>query len=252
MIVDEQILEHPKMRRALDLAGPHAFCLWHAALGWSVRNLTDGEVPAETAVQLANRYAYDLDADRFLRVGADPQRLIDALTQAGLWEKPATQADRPKPQAAGYQIHDFPEYQPTRARFWQLWRRSERKREYDLLRQRVRRKQRDLPLSYDIDSKGSSVSDLSAAVSVPRELTEKHRRKPRDTEPFRQLAERVTGTDERTLPTWLNAAAGLAGEHAAAEAEAALKARRHGRPPLVNEAKYVTKVLQSLPRERTR
>ena len=85
--LDQGFPEHPKV---ID-AGPLAAWLHVRALGYCNRNLTDGAISHAIARELAP--------------GKRGQALVRRLVAAGLWEMTRT----------GYAIHDFLEYQPSRA-----------------------------------------------------------------------------------------------------------------------------------------
>lgn len=80
--IDDGMPEHPKILRLSD----RAFRLQVEGLCYSNRNLTDGFVPSQVAHRSGRKSALELVA-------------------AGCWDE----AD------GGYQIHDFDEYQPSRA-----------------------------------------------------------------------------------------------------------------------------------------
>lgn len=88
---DDEMADHPKILRAAETVGDSALATMVAALGYCNRKLTDGRVPAA--------------AVRGLTHHARPKVVAQALVDAGLWE----------PVDGGYQVHDFHEYQPSKA-----------------------------------------------------------------------------------------------------------------------------------------
>lgn len=89
--LDDGFADHPKFLKAGPLAGYLAIC----AIAWSGRNLTDGEIPEEQLPRLVN-----LDGFRVKH-----RDLADRLVQIGLWHR----------KEDGWLIHDFHEYQSSRA-----------------------------------------------------------------------------------------------------------------------------------------
>jgi hypothetical protein len=89
--LDDQFAEHPKVMRA----GPLAMAMHVAGLCYAARNLTDGIVPRSAAKRLIDLDDFDVSWSEVL---AD-------LLAAGIW----TEADD------GYEIHDYLEYQPSKA-----------------------------------------------------------------------------------------------------------------------------------------
>ncbi|MGH3627847.1 MAG: hypothetical protein ACRDRL_10470 [Sciscionella sp.] len=81
--VDDSFYDHPKIFDAPDCA----VALWTRAGAWSARNLTDGFVPAKLPARLCD----------------DPDTAIGQLVDRGVWRRTK----------AGYQFHDWSEYQPT-------------------------------------------------------------------------------------------------------------------------------------------
>lgn len=104
--VDDDFHDHPKVQ-ALN---PGSVGLWTLCGSWSADNLTDGFVPAHIAQR---------------KGGKNWGRFVDELVAAGLWDVvPAdthvsnTRVTREyrsrRDMPAGYQFHDWAEYQPTR------------------------------------------------------------------------------------------------------------------------------------------
>lgn len=105
--LDEEFPDHPKVVTAGPLAGWLHVC----ALAYCNRHLTDGFVPHAQVGRLVNFAGIiDLDVDpgpmdaRDLP-DASPYVLADRLVALGMWEK----------RQGGYVIHDFLDYQPSRA-----------------------------------------------------------------------------------------------------------------------------------------
>lgn len=88
--IDDQFPDHPKIAAC----GPLGMALQVAALCYSGRFLTDGFIPASVAPRLMN-----------LEGLANPEDVIQRLVNAGVWI----------PVDGGFQIHDYLEYQPSRA-----------------------------------------------------------------------------------------------------------------------------------------
>lgn len=91
--LDDQFDEHPKF----EAAGPLAGWLFVVGLTYAARNLTDGFVPRGAVRRLADWH----------RVGEDvtAAQLATELVEVGLWEAVE----------GGYQVHDYLDYQPSRA-----------------------------------------------------------------------------------------------------------------------------------------
>jgi hypothetical protein len=105
--VDDGFWRHPKVMDLPDAA----VALWTKSGSWSSDQLTDGEVP-KTAMRLVN----------------GRPKAADALVDAGLW----------KPTLAGWEFHDWADYQPTRTQV-----RQEREATAERVRQwRAKRKGR--------------------------------------------------------------------------------------------------------------
>jgi hypothetical protein len=88
--LDDHFDEHPKIAGLT--AG--ALVLWLRCLAYSNRNLTDGFVPDLIATERATR-----------SIHYAPEDVIEELVNAGLWTETKN----------GYQIHDYLEYQGSRA-----------------------------------------------------------------------------------------------------------------------------------------
>lgn len=86
--LDDHFDEHPKIARLDD----HALALFVCGLAYCNRNLTDGFIPSQVG----------LGQLRFCDGNTTPA--IRQLETVGMWEK----------KDGGWQVHDFPEYQPSR------------------------------------------------------------------------------------------------------------------------------------------
>lgn len=71
--IEDNMLDHPKWRRAISLGGDEALVVWLRLLSWCSRNLTDGHVPADMVSEVAR-----------VRYGVTRSRAIQALVTAGL------------------------------------------------------------------------------------------------------------------------------------------------------------------------
>jgi hypothetical protein len=83
--IDESMTEHPKVAQVSD----RAFRLHVSALCYANRVLTDGHVPDRVATQLV----------------PNGKRAANELVDAGIWER----------HNGGFEIHDYLEYQPSKA-----------------------------------------------------------------------------------------------------------------------------------------
>ena len=105
--LDEEFPDHPKVVTAGPLAGWLHVC----ALAYCNRHLTDGFVPRAQVGRLVN-WTGILDVDE-RDAGCDvndvpdvdPYALAERLVSLGIWER----------RQGGFAIHDFLEYQPSRA-----------------------------------------------------------------------------------------------------------------------------------------
>ena len=89
--IDDNFFSHPKVLQAW-WAYPTAIGLWPMTASYAGRQQTDGVVSAD--------YVHSLLPARRQR-----ERATEALVDAGLW----------LPNGAGWQFHDWTEYNPTRA-----------------------------------------------------------------------------------------------------------------------------------------
>jgi hypothetical protein len=119
--IDDRFNEHPKLARV----GPLGQALWLVGLAYSNRNLTDGFIPWSIAATLMNWEFLDAQGPTRIYVGmraplgpsevegwfVDEEGAVTSgyvirlLVEAGVWDK----CD------GGYLIHDFEDYQPTKA-----------------------------------------------------------------------------------------------------------------------------------------
>jgi hypothetical protein len=114
--IDDHFDEHPK----LAAVGPIGWGVWLAGLAYSNRNLTDGFIPYSVAEGIGGnwqvRIPVENDEDREqvwdIARGSgmhgedmDTSWVIDLLLLNGLWERCA----------GGYRVHDYDDYQPTKA-----------------------------------------------------------------------------------------------------------------------------------------
>lgn len=90
---DDRYSEHPKVVAA----GPLAELLDRRAIEYSARQETDGFVPEQQARRLC--------ADLVMDLGADWGQIVETLVEVGRWVAAP----------GGYQIHDFLDYNPSKA-----------------------------------------------------------------------------------------------------------------------------------------
>jgi hypothetical protein len=103
--LDDEFPDHPKVV----LAGPLAGWLHVCGICYCNRHLTDGFIPRAAAHRLANFEHVGLTGtdDALVAVGeaVDCKQLAAVLCDAGIWEEVA----------GGYRIHDYLDYQPSKA-----------------------------------------------------------------------------------------------------------------------------------------
>lgn len=129
---DDQFASHRKVTRLSDAA----FRLHVSAVFWCARNLTDGAVP-------------EVDVENVCARVRSPQKFVTELVRQGLWHETGAVCDSPDCPAhpdnagsnavtangeTGWLIHDYLEYQPSKARV-------ERERESNASRQKRWREQ---------------------------------------------------------------------------------------------------------------
>ena len=95
--IDDHTDELPKIAEV----GPLGFSLWVAGLAYCNRNLTDGAIPRRVAHTLM---CFEGITDNGEEVTGG--KVAAMLVEAGMWERTAD----------GYQVHDYLEYQESRAR----------------------------------------------------------------------------------------------------------------------------------------
>lgn len=105
--LDESFADHPKVLQA----GPLGIAMQVAALCYSNKYLTDGFIPNIVLPKLLNLsgIATDFKEDEEWNIiggaQATPERVANTLVDAGLWTT----------EAGGYRVHDYHEYQPSKA-----------------------------------------------------------------------------------------------------------------------------------------
>jgi hypothetical protein len=105
--LDDEILDNPKIAEA----GPLGFALHVAAITWCCRNLTDGFIQRQRVRALLDfdGLSVKVGEGEFVRhdKDADAIDLAEHLVDVGLWKH--------DPDGRGYWLHDFLEYNPSRA-----------------------------------------------------------------------------------------------------------------------------------------
>lgn len=112
--VDDHFAEHPKHAAV----GPVGWGVWLAGLAYCNRQLTDGFIPAAVAETIggkwrvlapaATKVEQEWTISRTNGVGSeniDADWVIALLVGVGLWSRVA----------GGYMVHDYPDYQPSKA-----------------------------------------------------------------------------------------------------------------------------------------
>lgn len=109
--IDDHFDEHPK----LAAAGPLGWAMWMAGLAYCNRNLTDGFIPWSKAPGLVSWEYLDATGPTRIYIGTGSmvheegavtsEYVIEVLIDVGLWDRVKN----------GYQVHDFDQYQPTKA-----------------------------------------------------------------------------------------------------------------------------------------
>lgn len=108
--LDDSFAQHPKVMAA----GPLALAMQVAGLCYCNRNLTDGFIPWAVARTLLSWEMLGPDQERY-RISVtddthteeiDSDYVIKRLVETGLWEEVP----------GGYQIHDYLQYQPSKAK----------------------------------------------------------------------------------------------------------------------------------------
>ena len=112
--IDDHFDEHPKIAAV----GPLGIALWVTGLAYCNRNLTDGFIPWSVARNLLTwEYLGSVEPDGRRKhyriaissgmVGDDvaTEKIIALLVEAGIWDE----------EDDGYRVHDFGDYQPSKA-----------------------------------------------------------------------------------------------------------------------------------------
>lgn len=116
--IDDAFSEHPKMAAV----GPVGWGVWLAGLAYCNRNLTDGFIPRAIADGIGGSWTIEEQYDSEVVVwqlergrmtsdvtgygrNLDAVWIVGILVQYGLWDE----VD------GGYRVHDFADYQPTKA-----------------------------------------------------------------------------------------------------------------------------------------
>lgn len=115
--IDDHFDEHPKLAQV----GPIGWGVWLAGLAYCNRNLTDGFIPYSIAEGIGGNWTIRVpdenpenDREQLWDIARasgmhgedmDTEWIIERLIQAGLWEHCY----------GGYRVHDYDDYQPTKA-----------------------------------------------------------------------------------------------------------------------------------------
>lgn len=110
--IDDEILDNAKIAKA----GVFGFAMQVAGIAWCCRNLSDGHIPYARVTALLTLTSVEFDRANPLALpggpksmagdtGLDPYIVADHLVDVGLWSRTEH----------GYEIHDFLEYNPSRA-----------------------------------------------------------------------------------------------------------------------------------------
>lgn len=110
--LDDEMLDNPKIAKA----GIYGFAMHVAGIIWCCRNLSDGRIPYARVTSLVTLDKVLIDTCNPLALpdrptsmggddGLDPYIVADHLVECGLWTRTAD----------GYDIHDFLDYNPSRA-----------------------------------------------------------------------------------------------------------------------------------------
>lgn len=101
--LSDDFMHHPKVLQV----GPNGIALYVAGLCYCNRYLTDGKIPAAAIPTLVDFTSAISDADGPDASGVDlAEGVAQSLVDAGLWHR-LTRA---------YRVHDFDQYQPSRAK----------------------------------------------------------------------------------------------------------------------------------------
>lgn len=101
--LSDDFMHHPKVLQV----GPNGIALYVAGLCYCNRYLTDGKIPAAAIPTLVDFTSAISDADGPDASGVDlAEGVAQSLVDAGLWHR----------LTRGYRVHDFDQYQPSRAK----------------------------------------------------------------------------------------------------------------------------------------
>jgi hypothetical protein len=236
--IDDGFPEHPKAATAGAL-GQHLFLV---SLCYANRNLTDGHIPDQALLRLADYSGVHLEAPDSLPglpIPATPRLVAQQLVNARLWHETDL----------GYVIHDYGRYQPTREQLERrrsVWRRRQRKRR----KTAVTRESRVTPGDSSSSQSGPRQQTPARDVALSEEQTDElsTARLPED---LLRLAAKVADADERT-PFVLGRLRRQGLPPAAfASALESLEQRRRAadRPPLQSEVRYLVATLKTMLRE---
>lgn len=98
--IDDHFDEHPKFVAA----GPEAGWMFMRGLAYCNRHETDGHIPEAIVARIGSDFAPD-----------KRRELAATLVEVGLWHGPGHGCPRCPDPADGWQVHDYPDYQPTKA-----------------------------------------------------------------------------------------------------------------------------------------
>lgn len=106
--IDDHFDEHPKLAQV----GPLGWGIWLAGLAYCNRNLTDGFIPRAVAKNLCDDTIYLPGGELQIALTSgmaghdfDGSWSIEIMLQARLWDEAV----------GGYQVHDYLDFQPSRA-----------------------------------------------------------------------------------------------------------------------------------------
>lgn len=243
--LDPRFPLHRKIRRLT----ADAFRLHVHGICLAVLHETDGLLTFEQAWELTR-----LGNDHVAVFDSNDERraLLTELVHAGVWERTDD---------GDFRIHDFAEYQDTRATV------ETRRHRWRTKKAKQRGSPGESPRGSPGEShartrdRGNGGVAVQTSVLTDSAVLGSQRAAPKQEhskieiagsdfgrlEPFRRLAEFVTDSDVRSPAVWRSAARGVGSESAAAQAQDAVVARRaKPGPPLNSEARFVTSVLRRL------
>lgn len=208
--LDDEMLDNPKIAKA----GIYGFAMHVAGIIWCCRNLSDGHIPYARVTSLVTLDKVLIDTCNPLALpdgptsmggddGLDPYVVADHLVDCGLWTRTVD----------GYDIHDFLDYNPSRAEIESKRLANARKQ----AKSRDKRKNGGMspsnltgvsPVTLPVSS--SLPGPLNLALSSPSEFSssESERSKTATTAP--RPGERFVAVDD-ALPDELRAAAQIVG-----------------------------------------